>query len=80
MFQDDQDPLQGPDCMKEETTLIAGTCPECGGELEFFSVTEVRNQKTCYLCKKPFDAKAFAAKIAAELKNDGVQAVILTST
>ena len=62
MTHDDHDALQSPDCMKEETTLISGACPECGKELEFFSVPELRNQKTCYNCKKPFDAKAFATK------------------
>ncbi|MCL2029774.1 MAG: hypothetical protein FWG97_05100 [Deltaproteobacteria bacterium] len=62
MTHHDDDPLKSPDCMKEETTLVNGPCPECGQELEFFSLAELRNQKTCYHCKKPFDAKAFAAK------------------
>ncbi|MDR1394618.1 MAG: hypothetical protein LBK52_00410 [Deltaproteobacteria bacterium] len=51
-----------PDCMKEETKLITGPCPACGQELEFFSIDELRNQKHCYECKAPFDAKEFARK------------------
>jgi predicted amidophosphoribosyltransferase len=49
-------------CFKRETKLISGVCPDCGQELEFFSVPELRNQGICYHCKKPFDVKAFAAK------------------
>ena len=67
MTPEDHDPLQAPDCMKEETMLLTGACPECGAELEFFSVPELRNQKTCYMCKKPFDAQAFAAKAGVSL-------------
>ena len=67
MTHDDQDPLQAPDCMKEETLLLTGVCPACGAELEFFSVPELRNQKTCYQCKKPFDPKAFAAKAGVSI-------------
>ena len=63
MTHHNNDPLESPDCMKEETMLLNGPCPECGQELEFFSLPELRNQKTCYHCKKPFDAKAFAAKL-----------------
>jgi hypothetical protein len=42
--------------------LITGPCPKCGGELEFFSIPELRNASHCYLCKAPFDAKEFAKK------------------
>ncbi|MDR2302904.1 MAG: hypothetical protein LBF38_12830 [Deltaproteobacteria bacterium] len=56
-----------PDCMQEDTRLLAGNCPKCGGELEFFSVDELRNQKHCYLCKAPFDAKAFADKVGVSI-------------
>jgi predicted RNA-binding Zn-ribbon protein involved in translation (DUF1610 family) len=56
-----------PDCMKEETKLIVGPCPKCGAELEFFSVSELRNQKHCYSCKAPFDAHAFADKLGISI-------------
>ncbi|MCL2029456.1 MAG: hypothetical protein FWG97_03485 [Deltaproteobacteria bacterium] len=62
MTHDDNDFLPKADCFKEETKLIAGVCQECGRELEFFSVPELRAQKICYHCKKPFDSKAFADK------------------
>jgi len=62
MTNDPNDPLRAPDCMQEETKLIAGPCPLCGQLLEFFSVSELRSQSHCYNCKKPFDAKAFAEK------------------
>lgn len=62
MTNDVDDPLRAPDCMQEETRLITGTCPECGAELEFFSVSELRNQKHCYNCKKPLNTKDIAAK------------------
>ncbi len=62
MTNDADDPLRAPDCMQEETKLITGNCPLCGAELEFFSVSELRNQSRCYNCKKPLDVKAFAAK------------------
>ncbi|MDR0881037.1 MAG: hypothetical protein LBP55_00605 [Candidatus Adiutrix sp.] len=61
------DAQSAPECMHEETTLIEGVCPECGKELEFFSVNELRNQKTCYHCKKAFDTKAFAAKAGVSI-------------
>ena len=60
MYKDVDD--KGPDCMAEKTQLIEGECPLCGKPLEFFSIDELRNQRTCYNCKKPFDAKAFADK------------------
>lgn len=60
-------PDESPDCMKEETKLMVGNCPLCGQELEFFSVTELRNQRHCYNCKKDFDAKAFAAKLGISI-------------
>jgi hypothetical protein len=53
--------------MKEDTKLITGPCPKCGAELEFFSVTELRNQKHCYGCKAPFDPKAFADKLGISI-------------
>jgi hypothetical protein len=56
-----------PDCMQEDTKLITGPCPICKAELEFFSVDELRNQKTCYSCKAPFDAKAFATKLGLSI-------------
>ncbi|MDR1083837.1 MAG: hypothetical protein LBP22_03015 [Deltaproteobacteria bacterium] len=52
-----------PDCMKEDTKLITGPCPKCGGELEFFSISELRNQSHCYICKAPFDPREFAKKL-----------------
>jgi predicted RNA-binding Zn-ribbon protein involved in translation (DUF1610 family) len=52
-----------PDCMQEQTQLITGPCPACGKELEFFSVTELRNASHCYECKAPFDPKEFAKKL-----------------
>lgn len=62
MTNDPNDPLRAPDCMQEDTRLIEGVCPKCGKELEFFSVSELRNQKHCYNCKEPLDTKAFAEK------------------
>ncbi|MDR1052271.1 MAG: hypothetical protein LBP95_14670 [Deltaproteobacteria bacterium] len=56
-----------PECMREETRLITGPCPKCGQELEFFSVTELRNQKHCHSCKAPFDARAFADKLGISI-------------
>ncbi|MDR2405230.1 MAG: hypothetical protein LBE27_02550 [Deltaproteobacteria bacterium] len=56
-----------PDCMKEETKLITGPCPACGKELEFFSITELRNQSHCYECHAPFDSKAFAHKLGLSI-------------
>ncbi|MDR1109843.1 MAG: hypothetical protein LBP92_03870 [Deltaproteobacteria bacterium] len=49
-----------PDCLKQEVKVITGPCPKCGAEMEFFTVSELRNQKSCQTCKAPFDAKAFA--------------------
>ncbi|MDR1608123.1 MAG: hypothetical protein LBT38_06915 [Deltaproteobacteria bacterium] len=58
---------QTPDCMQEETRLITGPCPKCGQELEFFSVNEVRNASRCYICKEPFDSKAFAKELGISI-------------
>jgi uncharacterized CHY-type Zn-finger protein len=67
MTNEPNDPLTAPDCMQEETRLITGECPLCGEELEFFSISELRNQAHCYNCKKPFDAKAFAGKLGLSI-------------
>lgn len=67
MTNDPNDPLQAPDCMKEDTKLITGTCPKCGGELEFFSVSELRAASHCYNCKQPLDTKALAAKVGLSI-------------
>jgi uncharacterized CHY-type Zn-finger protein len=56
-----------PDCMKEETQLITGPCPQCGKELEFFSLNELRNASHCYNCKAPFDPKPFAQKLGLSI-------------
>lgn len=47
-------------CRAQNTTLLIGTCPHCGQELEFFTVTEIKNQRYCYHCKKEFDREKFA--------------------
>lgn len=67
MMTEDNDPLESPDCMKEDMKLLTGVCPECGKELEFFSVSELRNAGHCYNCKKPLDTKAFAAKAGVSI-------------
>lgn len=67
MTNDANDPLKAPDCMKEDTRLITGICPKCGEELEFFSVTELRNQSRCYNCKEPLDVKAIADKAGVSI-------------
>ncbi|MDR3204244.1 MAG: hypothetical protein LBV23_05830 [Deltaproteobacteria bacterium] len=56
-----------PECMQENTQLITGPCPKCGGELEFFSITELRNASHCYLCKAKFDPKEFAQKLGLSI-------------
>jgi predicted RNA-binding Zn-ribbon protein involved in translation (DUF1610 family) len=56
-----------PDCMQEETKLITGPCPKCGAELEFFSVSELRNASHCYSCKAVFDPKDFASKLGLSI-------------
>jgi len=67
MTNDVNDPLRAPDCMQEDTRLITGVCSECGAELEFFSVSELRSQGYCYKCKKPLDVKAIAAKAGVSI-------------
>ena len=62
MTNDPNDPLRAPDCMQEETKLITGACPNCGKELEFFSVSELRSAGHCYHCKEKLDVKALADK------------------
>ncbi|MGL4208918.1 MAG: hypothetical protein ACRCTY_05975 [Candidatus Adiutrix sp.] len=67
MTTDMNDPLHAPECMQEETQLLAGVCPKCNKELEFFTITELRNQGRCYHCKQTFDPSAFAAKLGISL-------------
>lgn len=67
MMTNDNDPLESPDCMKEDMRLITGVCPECGEELEFFSLSELRNASRCYKCKKTLDTKAIAAKAGVSI-------------
>ena len=62
MTDDQNNPLQSPDCMQEKTELITGACGSCGQELEFFSVTELRNAKSCPKCKVALDTKSIAEK------------------
>lgn len=67
MSVDFDDPLQAPDCMKEDTRLIEAVCPKCGAELEFFSVSELRQTSHCPKCKAPLDVKAIAAKAGVSI-------------
>ncbi|MDR1038579.1 MAG: hypothetical protein LBR80_00135 [Deltaproteobacteria bacterium] len=56
-----------PECMQEETRLITGPCPACGKELEFFTISELRNASHCYECKAPFDPHEFAKKLGLSI-------------
>ena len=47
-------------CKAQKTDLLTGICPHCGKELEFFTITEIKNQRYCYHCKKKFDREKFA--------------------
>lgn len=62
MTNDPDSLLQAPECMKEETRLISGTCSKCGKEVEFFSVVELHNAKFCPHCKEILDTDAIANK------------------
>ena len=70
MTHDNDDPLRAPDCMQEDTRLIQGICPYCGAELEFFSVSELRQTGHCPNCKhvlEPKDLHAIADKAGVSI-------------
>ncbi|UQZ89619.1 hypothetical protein C4J81_10530 [Deltaproteobacteria bacterium Smac51] len=67
MTNDPNDPLRAPDCMQEDTRLIQGTCSNCGAELEFFSVSELRQTGHCPNCKQHLDVKSIADKAGVSI-------------
>jgi predicted amidophosphoribosyltransferase len=49
----------GHACQAPRAQHLTGLCPHCGQEMEFFTVTEIKNQRYCYHCKGKFDSDKF---------------------